>query len=331
MPSEGRGILSPVRLPVPPLQQVFGSFEFIVQRREIGTGPAPCENPNVPATRSRIPELLHVSVNGLDLAVWDWPGEDPPVLFVHATSFHGRCWDEVIRHLPHRHCLAFEARGHGRSAKPDPPYHWRSLADDLFRTAELLNLTGAIGVGHSMGGFTVTAAAALRPGTFSALLLVDPTIRVPEAYGTKPLDASFIRRRREHWSSPGEMFEKLQRRAPFDRWERVVLEDYCKFGLLPNGAGFTLACPPAVEASIYECSKEAAADPSREISAVTVPVTVLRAGFPSPPLFAEDPSPVDPKLASRFLRGRDVFLPDHAHLIPMEAPELVAGHIAALR
>ena len=27
MPSEGRGILSPVRLPVPPLQQVLGSFE----------------------------------------------------------------------------------------------------------------------------------------------------------------------------------------------------------------------------------------------------------------------------------------------------------------
>ncbi len=28
MTSEGRGILSPVRLPVPPLQQLYGSFEF---------------------------------------------------------------------------------------------------------------------------------------------------------------------------------------------------------------------------------------------------------------------------------------------------------------
>ena len=28
MTSEGRGILSPVRLPVPPLQQVYDSFEF---------------------------------------------------------------------------------------------------------------------------------------------------------------------------------------------------------------------------------------------------------------------------------------------------------------
>src|SRR6516225_2019133 len=33
MPSEGRGILSPVRLPVPPLQQVVGSFEVTTHSR----------------------------------------------------------------------------------------------------------------------------------------------------------------------------------------------------------------------------------------------------------------------------------------------------------
>jgi hypothetical protein len=33
MASEGRGILSPVRLPVPPLQQMFGSFEFTLPSR----------------------------------------------------------------------------------------------------------------------------------------------------------------------------------------------------------------------------------------------------------------------------------------------------------
>ena len=31
MPSEGRGILSPVRLPVPPLRQRVGSFEFTLK------------------------------------------------------------------------------------------------------------------------------------------------------------------------------------------------------------------------------------------------------------------------------------------------------------
>ena len=31
MTSEGRGILSPVRLPVPPLQQRYDSFEFTLR------------------------------------------------------------------------------------------------------------------------------------------------------------------------------------------------------------------------------------------------------------------------------------------------------------
>jgi lipase len=271
-----------------------------------------------------------VEANGLTFAVWDWPGEDPPLLFAHATGFHGRCWDQVVRWFPTRRCLAIEARGHGRSAKPDPPYHWKPFGADMALIAAQLNLTGAIGVGHSMGGYAVTAAAARRPATFSALLLVDPTIRVPDTYGTEPVDASFIRRRRERWSSPVEMFESFRPRPPFDRWQPEVLEDYCNFGLLPNGAGFILACPAAVEASIYECATEAEAGLHSEIPLISVPVTVLRAGFASQLLFGGDPSPTDPHLAERFPCGLDILLPERAHLIPMEAPQLVAEHIAAI-
>ena len=35
---------------------------------------------------------------------------------VHATGFHGRVWDQVIHHLPGRHVIAVEQRGHGRSS-----------------------------------------------------------------------------------------------------------------------------------------------------------------------------------------------------------------------
>ena len=43
------------------------------------------------------------------------PGPGPSLLIVHATGFHARVWDEVIRRLPGRHVLALEQRGHGRS------------------------------------------------------------------------------------------------------------------------------------------------------------------------------------------------------------------------
>jgi hypothetical protein len=46
------------------------------------------------------PTLTHVTVNGLAIAVWDWIGPGDPLLFVHATGYHGRCWDAVIAHFP---------------------------------------------------------------------------------------------------------------------------------------------------------------------------------------------------------------------------------------
>jgi hypothetical protein len=38
-------------------------------------------------------------------------------------------------------------------------------------------------------------------------------------------------------------------------------------------------------------------------------------------------SPTWPKLAAQFARGRDVYLPELTHFIPMQAPDLVARYI----
>jgi len=283
----------------------------------------------VQPSESRAPELIYVTAGDLRLAVWDWPGDDPPLLFVHATGFHGRCWDQLIRQFPTRHCLAPEARGHGRSSKPSAPYHWPVFGRDLVCIAQQLQISDAIGIGHSMGGHTIVAAAALCPSAFSKLLLLDPTIRRAESYGTQPLDASFIRRRRVHWPSPEAMWENFRERPPFDRWKPAVLRDYCDYGVLPEGDEYALACPPEAEASVYECSREDDANLHSVIPSIAQPVTILRAGFVDRPLFSDDPSPspTDPQLAERFPHGRDLLLAEHSHYIPMEDPELVAREI----
>src|SRR3546814_6883623 len=43
-------------------------------------------------------------------------------------------------------------------------------------------------------------------------------------------------------------------RPPYANWDPRVLADYCTYGLLPaaEGEGFELACPPALEASVYQ-------------------------------------------------------------------------------
>ena len=276
----------------------------------------------------RTPELKFVGGRGEELAVWEWPGEDPPFLFAHATGFHGRCWDFMVRMFPERRCLALDARGHGRSSVPELPYHWRIFGRDMTAVAEHFEVRDAIGIGHSSGGHTTVQTAAARPETYRALVLLDPTIFPIEYYGTGAPDASFTLRRRNHWASPDEMFERFHARPPFVRWKPEILHDYCDYGVLPHDGKYVLACPPAVEASIYHNSREAESNIYGDVAQVRHPVVVMRAGRERKHgIFDLAASPTAPDLASRFVHGREIVLPEASHFIPMEAPELVGEEI----
>jgi len=242
---------------------------------------------------------------------------------------HSRAWDQVISHLPGRHTFAIDFRGHGRSSKT-PPYHWRTFGEDAAALADALGLRGAVGVGHSMGGYAATLAAAKHPAAFGTLLLIDPVIRPKEQYIGPWKAAQFVARRRDQWSSPEEMFESFQDRMPFATWDRQVLRDYCEYGLVPNGAGFRLACPPSVEAEIYELGALPEADISAEVSQVEIPVEIVRAPKVTDPRQVMRGSPTDPALAARFRSAKDLYLPDNTHFIPMESPALVANLIRNL-
>jgi pimeloyl-ACP methyl ester carboxylesterase len=140
--------------------------------------------------RVEAPELKTVRVNGAGLAVWYWDGSEPALLFAHATGFHGRSWDHIIRRFSESAQNCDHMRGHGRSSKLPPPYRWRNFGSDLAGVSEHFKLRDAIGIGHSMGGHSTVCAAALPPETYSALLLVDPAIFSRELYGTAPPHAS---------------------------------------------------------------------------------------------------------------------------------------------
>ena len=120
------------------------------------------------------------------------------------------------------------------------------------------------------------------------------------------------------------MYDRFSLRAPFATWKPEILHDYCEFGLLPEGDEFVLACPPAIEASIYERSNWPDADISRELSQIQMPTTVMRsAKLMSREKFDLSASATDPDLAARMPNAKDVYLPEASHFIPMEHPKLV--------
>jgi lipase len=271
-----------------------------------------------------------VEINGGPLAVFEREGSEPAVLFAHATGFHARCWNRIIARVSGRRCIAFDMRGHGRSFKPEPPYHWRQFGEDSAELIRKVGLHGAIGVGHSMGGHSLALAGALVPGAFAELILIDPVIMPRALYTGRPRELHYARKRRNHWKSPHEMFERFKDRPPFRHWDQDVLRDYCDYGLIPEpaGHGYVLACPPEIEASIYETSTLSDANIYEELGNIDVPVTVVRA-----PRFMPAEGPMDmsasltsPDLATTFRHAVDREVP-HSHFIPMEAPQLVADFV----
>ncbi len=282
------------------------------------------------------PTERQVALDGVSFTYFDWPGDGPTVVLAHATGFHGRTWDAVARALPGFRVLALDLRGHGRSDQTGEPDSWEVFGLDTADFVRALGLRGVLGVGHSMGGHSVTIAAKREPEAFGGLLLVDPVMpldRRPPREGQGGV-SDFVRKRRNEWASPEEMVERFRDRFPYSSWQPAVLDDYARWGLLPNpaGEGFVLACSPDMEGGTYAASGNGPAMGAEVIPFVQVPVTVMRGKQPVPGVqgapFSTSPTP--PQLASLFADGDDILLPDLSHFIPMEAPGAVAEQVRAL-
>ena len=298
---------------------------------------------------SAAPALQRAPVNGVWLAWFEWNahlrGRGPSLLLLHATGFHARCWDPVVRRFGPAHVVALDQRGHGRSEK-SPITSWRMFGEDAAAFVRARAGERFVAAGHSMGGHALVDAAALCPEQLVRLVLIDPVIGEPATYGPgggwraelPPGELHPTAKRKRYFDSPRAMFERFRERRPYALFSEEALWAYCEHGLLPrsDAPGFELACAPETEASIYLASRTNAAviESARRVQA---PALVVRAKAPPPDraLMDFESSATWPGLAAALPRGRDLFLPEWTHFLPMQAPELVAkwleGELAAAR
>ena len=277
------------------------------------------------------PETYQVQLPGVALQVTEWPGDSDPVLLLHATGFHSRCWDAIARQSPGAHIYAVDVRFHGGSDRHGE-VDWLLMAGDIEALLDHLDLQRVVGVGHSLGGYLAAYVAARQLRRFRQLVLIDPVIMPRQLYSrlfpplhlVNPADSP-VSRRKNQWQDAGEMYRRFRDRPPFASWQDQVLRDYCEYALreVPNGSALQLACDPLQEAGIYlgQSGNEAIYE---LLPLLTIPVTVLRAlpNFANPDDLAA--SPTWPGLADSLPNAREFYLPDRSHFIPMEDPVLVA-------
>lgn len=246
-------------------------------------------------------------------------------LAVHATGFCKELWAPVTEDLAargaHVDVSTIDLPGHGDRRPLPPPLDWWDLGRDV-----AAHFTGGrtLGIGHSSGATAIAMAEILRPGTFVALVLIEPIV-FPGPYSRSDDNVLVMGalRRRARFASREEARKNWQGRGPFERWEDRALEAYVACGLRSSGNGFELACNPADEAEYYRSGY--AHNAFDRLSEIGAPVTLVvgEHSRTHPPATVE-------RLVGELRSAAVEVVTGATHFVPMEQPGAVAEIIDAV-
>jgi pimeloyl-ACP methyl ester carboxylesterase len=249
--------------------------------------------------------MVHVTPE-VRVAVEDYPGPQPSLLFVHGAFCDHSIWRYQTAFFAANHrCVSVDLRGHGASDKPLGSYLPEVWADDLTRVIAALGLKSPVVVGHSLGASAALELAARGAPALGGLVLIEPAVIVDEREAE--LFAQYT------LGEPGT--PDFSRRF-VNRVANLIGDD-----LTPTLAEplrrVMLATPPHVAAGLDEATFMFATGPIAV--RVHVPALVLLAVHRS-----EDAS-----FFSRYLRGSDVrLLQDVSHFPMLATPGRVNAAIS---
>ena len=148
--------------------------------------------------------------NPAQLFVKDW-GSGKPMLFVHSWAVTNEIWQYQHAHFCDAgyRVVAYDRRGHGRSAQPGEGYDADTLADDLARVVAERDLSGVTLIGHSMAGGEILRYLSRHGSSrVSRIVLVAPTtpFLLKTADNPQGIDDAAFERLRDLW------------RANFPKW-----------------------------------------------------------------------------------------------------------------
>jgi pimeloyl-ACP methyl ester carboxylesterase len=246
------------------------------------------------------------------------------VAFAHATGFCGGVWRPVVASLPKGfESLVWDFPCHGSAPKLEHPIDWWDMG--TYTLAQVAGRPSLIGVGHSMGGAALFMAELKAPGTFAALLLIEPIVFPPPFQRHDGPLSTLALKRKNRFESRTAAISNFADKLPFSAWNRLAFDGYIECGLIETPEGVELACSPLDEAEIYRAATEHGVWDL--LGQVNPPVRILAGAFSD-----THTSDFVRHLASQIPNCEYEIVPDTGHFLPMETPEIVAeriGRIAA--
>lgn len=157
-------------------------FSFLPEQAvEIGrTGP-------LPAAR----RLARALPDGRILSALRYGTEPPTITLLHGAGLNAHTWDTTALALD-APLLALDLPGHGDSSwREDADYSPHSLAADVALALDAWTDRPQVLVGHSLGGLTAAAVAAVRPDLVRRLVIIDITPGVDPNAGPRQVREFF--------------------------------------------------------------------------------------------------------------------------------------------
>lgn len=201
--------------------------------------------------------MERVRVNGLSLAVHEWPGKGPAIVCIHGLTANHTCWQSMADILaPDYRLIAYDLRGRGESDKPPKGYSLEFHARDLLALLDHFGLKRAVIMGHSLGAHIGLYFAVRFPKRVARLILVDGGIDVR----AEILDslAPAINRLGVEFPSMEMFLQMLQGLPMFQgRWNDY-LERYFRYDVevLPSGGVRSKVSKPAIEEELANLVRE---------------------------------------------------------------------------
>jgi pimeloyl-ACP methyl ester carboxylesterase len=224
----------------------------------------------------------------------------PIAVLVHGTGYLAQVWSGANSELARTHTIvALDRRGHGLSRQPGDGYDFENFADDLVAVLDYFNIHDALGVGHSAGATDILLGAARRPGAFSRIFVVEPTVMLPdgraaaregerEFNGALRMVLERVRRRRSVFADRPDALSFLSKSPWFKGWWEPLVQEFVAHGLEDRENGVHLRCRPAAEAAmlvpVFEVMQQSYARPGifASLGSVQVPVCVATCTYSEP-------------------------------------------------
>ncbi|RKP06162.1 Alpha/Beta hydrolase protein [Thamnocephalis sphaerospora] len=271
------------------------------------------------------------------------------LLVAHGVSLCKEVYEPILSRISsvRGDAISYEVRNHGDSGVVNAELleensdldaiFYDSVRDTraLINTLRLTKRRPLIGIGHSGGGTLMLCTEIMYPGTFEAIIVIDPILSAT---------AEALPARNSNHTSAADFGDVMANMALHEKRTVVWLNaTFTAVGLmrlwahtlqthglrdLEDGTGVALKCTPHQEAMTFLSRMHPMHNVYRRISDIRIPVLFISAEHSELMQVARRPVELLRATAARCRQGRHVMVPNVGHMLPLQDPNAVANVIS---